>query len=232
MSNILQWRSISEQSSFPFWEGSSVDLNRAIIDARINLPHQSGGAYLKSVSRVGDSVKIEVYSIEEVKIGTLNIDQSAESAVELVNDTGIHTGLIVFNKEEAMGLKPKTYSKEQTAFEKTCCVSSPFRRVSSLLAGKTKAVGHVALVEGAGIRIIKVNENLIRLDAIGVPAVKAACCAEVGDPVLGINDAIPDRYGAIRFGLQPFTEPDTSSDLIQLLRISTKTNGLNFYLSK
>lgn len=230
MPNITQWRNIAELTSFPFMEGMDQSLNGLFIDARINLPPGSAGAYLSEISLDGISLRVSVFSVEGTSIGSGSASIEGDGLIELLNRDGVHVGIILFAKDATF--ISKEFTRTNALFETACLVSSPFRRVSSVNFNKINIPGKIALAEGAGIRIVKLNEQKIRIDAVGSTEGLEQCCPEIQNPVLKINDAVPDSSGNISLEPMPFEEPSHASDLMQILRISTGTNSLNFYLAK
>lgn len=232
MSNISQWRAISEQTSFPFTERCLPELSGLFIDARIILPKGSDGSYLKSISINGDIISFDIRSVDGAKIGVAQIAAGIGGTASLIDGNGIYRGILVISKDKVIQIIPKSFNPESARFESTCCVASEFKRVSSIAVNKVPYVGKIALVEGDGIKLVKVSDSVLRIDAVGSKEISDACCKEEVGPIRGINDAVPDSYGNISFNIQPFTEPDGVADTIQALRISLDKNGIIFYLSK
>lgn len=230
MPNIGQWRNSFELSSFPFMDGMSPSLNGAIVDARINLPPQSSGAYLKQIISSGDRTTFSVHSIGGGNIGSGVISREDPSFVELLNSDGVHAGILVLSP----GVKfvNEMFTEKTARFETACLVPSPFRRVSVLVVGGRRIPGKIALAEGDGIRLIKAGDESVRIDAIGSTDKNEECCQDILDPLLGLNDAVPDEYGNISLSIAPYDEPSAPESLMQILRISPIINGIEFSLAK
>lgn len=230
MPNFTQWRNIAELTSFPFMEGMDQSLNGLLVDARINLPPGSAGAYLSKITLDGIDLRISVYSIEGVSIGTGSAPIDGSGVMELFNRDGVHVGVILFARDATF--VSREFTRTNARFETSCLVASPFKRVSLVNINKTNIPGKIALAEGAGVRIVKLGEEKIRIDAIGSTESLEQCCPEIQTPILKINGAVPDSYGNISLEPMPFEEPSHASDLMQILRISTGINSINFYLAK
>ncbi len=230
MPNFTQWRNISELTAFPFSEGMSQSLNGLLVDARVNLPAGSNGAYLRRVVAEGNGLSFSVYSIEGAHVGSGNVQFGESTVVELLNENGIFSGVLVVS-QEARPIEG-TFTEEEARFETACLVASPFRRVSTVEINGNKIPGKIALVEGSGIKIVKTGDETIRIDAVGSTEDRERCCPDIPEGIKKINDAVPDQYGNISFTLLPYDEPASSSDLMQILRISPNGNGILFHLAK
>jgi hypothetical protein len=227
--NFATKRSVAEFTSFPFSEGMAASLNGVVLDARINLPSGSSGAFLRQISSSGGEISVIVNAVEGEEIGR-GKTSSADGVIRLVGPSGAHAGVLVVS----MGA-PQTsglFTRSQARFESACVVPSPFRSVRSLSISGRLLSGKIALAEGSGIRLVKMADNKLRIDAIGSTEDLERCCPDLKPAILKINDAVPDERGNISIEPMPFDEPRHASDLMQILRVSTGANSINLYLAK
>lgn len=246
MGNIVQWRAAGEVAKFPFQEEATLKSTLGLqlpesflVDAQIFFPagtsspvHLSSllvsGAQIRGTIKGGDSV---------IANFTLRLADLQGGTVSLVSPEGIARGVLILGRAanqvfSALQMGENLFEPEATAFEGGCCFALPKPVVNSILQNERTGAGKVALVEGKGVRLVKLSDSELRLDAVGATDEKERCCPEVSDPIRQINEARPDSYGGIHFNTEPFGEPLTQTDLRQALRVNVKENGLVFYLAK
>lgn len=227
--NFSQWRDIAGQTSFPFLEGTVQALDGLVLDARINLPPGSSGAFLKQIISSGTNISVTVCSIEgdEIGRGTSSI---GGGVIDLIGPADSNVGMLLLAQDgpPVSGV----FTSRQSAFEATCLVPAPFRSVRRIVVSKKSLSGKIALAEGSGIKLVKLADNKLRIDAIGSTEDLERCCPELKEPVLKLNAAEPDKRGNISIEPMPYEEPEQATDLMQILRVSSGTNSLTFYLAK
>lgn len=232
-----------EGSAFPFAEGNAgsvlpVDF---LVDALILLPqgavlpvHLSsltiGAALIGGTLKDGNDVVIASFQV--------SISQMAGGRAELTDpDSGTARGLLIFGPSATsvfgkIGLGVTSFKADQSTFEPGCLLPLPKHSVAAIRIVDRILVGKVALAEGDGINIVKIDDNSFRVDAVGSTSKRDGCCQDLGTPLKKVNDATPDVYGNVQFALEPFNEPASPQDIRQILRIRPITNGVEFSLAK
>ena len=244
MGNVTQWRNQGELSRFPFRETASLTDSAGVIlsdgflvDAQIFLPsYLATPVYLASLTLTGDVVTGMIAAGDGTQFAGFTVPFKGinGAVVPLADPAGPDRGVLVFGKKASSSFlnllnSTLSFNPDGTEFESSCIVEIP-PILNGLQAGSGLACGKVALCEGAGIRLIKLSGTDIRIDAVGTPEDQAGCCNQTGTPLSGINGAVPDQYGNLRFGLEPFGVPSGPADIRQALRITPTLNGLQFSL--
>jgi hypothetical protein len=114
----------------------------------------------------------------------------------------------------------------------SCLVPVTPRVVRSIQLKDGTVFGRVYLVEGDGIRLVKLSADQVRIDAVGGSQKSNECCEDDNVFLKGINDATPDEQGNIGINLHPHEEPDDPTSMIQMLRMETSPGTITFSLSQ
>lgn len=246
MSNVGQWRNQGEVAKFPFREtaglltSDNLKLGESfLVDAQIFRPNSTVGTiHLRILTLSGSMLRGSIFAGDDL-FATFQIASTelTDGIADLVSPSGISRGLLVLGSRaeeifSSLKLGDNFFDPEQTEFEGSCVFILPEPVVNELVTGDLTYAGKVALMEGAGVRLVKVSDQELRIDAVGSTAKNEQCCQDLGEPIRLINAAAPNEFGSIAFDLEPFGEPETSQDKRQILRITPVSNGLLFSLSK
>lgn len=239
MSTLSQWRNAGELVAYPFAEGVAPILEHLLVDAQVMIPSDAAGAYLSALLFEGESIVGSISTLDDRAIGTFSfkLDSLGAKTANIVDSNGIVRGVVVSGGPVDVAIseareQKRIFLPQESKFETACLIRVAVSKVSSLTIGGKTLRGKVALAEGAGIRMTKIDGSTIQVDAIGAPEPREACCDETTDPIKGVNEALPDQFGNILFSLLPFGEAENVSDAVQALRISPRANGIAFSLAK
>ena len=232
-----------EGASFPFFEGNAPSFlpDGFLVDAILIVPSDAAvPVYLKTLTVGAFVVGGIIAGSDGLPVASFQVPvgQLASGTTILTDPiSGASRGTLVFGSNASsifgkVGLGTTTFLPSQTSFEGGCHVILPTKSVESIGIATQTLVGKIALAEGAGISLVKVGEDHLRVDATGATSALEGCCQPLGSPVKKINDAVADAYGNVQFAPEPFGEPTSTSDVRQILRIDPMANGVVFSLSK
>lgn len=238
MPNIAEWKSTNRRTSYPFSDDCVDELKQVFSDLHILVPAETTGIFL-SVLQVAGNIISGSFSSKDTSqpVGSFELDTtSGDNFCKILSSWGSEMGVVVFGdvaqrSEWAAHDRIRTFSKSQSSVHPSCMVPMCAKAVLSLAFQEGSARGKVAMIEGDGILLVKTGENELRIDAVGSTIKNEACCDETFSVIKGINAAVPDQYGNISLDLRAFTEPDKSSDAIQVLRMKTSASKITFSLA-
>lgn len=245
MPNIASWRSSFETVSHPFLEGALIGADSQplfpfglLVDAQFWIPASIAGP-VRLIETRSSGVRLElVFGAGSVVIGIAVVvsGETDNAAAPVIAASGLQVGVAVFGAQagrakQKIALGVRTYTDLQLAIEPACVFHFPTNLLHQIEVPDGIARGKVALVEGRGVRFIKESASLVRVDALGDPDLALDCCPYSGEPLRFLNDASPSEAGNIGLNITPFSEPETSDDLRQVIRIKTETGKITFSLS-
>lgn len=245
MPNIAAWRSSFEAASYPFVEGALRDaLNQPIfppgllVDAQFVLPAYVTGDVQLTASR-NSGIRIELtFSVGTTVIGTATAlsGDINHSTVAVIAPSGLQVGTLVFGAQasrakQLIPLGLREYTDLQLAIEPGNVFRFPTNVLNQIDTPAGSAFGKTALVEGAGIRLVKESVNLVRVDAVGDPEKVRDCCPAVGSPLKFINEAYPTPEGELTLNVEAYSEPTDETDPRQVLRIKAEAGKLTFSIN-
>jgi len=243
--NIESWRNQGENSKYPFVESCNLVCDNGVIipteflaDAMLFVPSGSQMISLTGLTVVGSNL-IGTIQVDGSTLGifTFNAASISNSSASVLDSYGISRGLVVTGSQAAMifsvlSLGLNSIAAGNIVFESSCIFPSPLQVNALEMAGGIYS-GKIAWAEGDGVKFVKLAPDQLRIDAIGSQSNAEECCQQIqGNPILKVNQAVPDQYHNIQFIMDSFSEPSSSGDLQQILQITAVPNGLIFSLNK
>lgn len=239
MPNISEWTSTAERNFYPFVEGCVDAVRDLFSDLHLVVPHGTSGAFLSVLGLEGKVLSGTFLSTTDGSgLGSFAIDLNGSSFQgPVTNNDGAVTGLVVLSAAAFQSGVPVTAGQMRLTsvtggVHPTCLVPVTLRVARSFIFPAGSVRGRVHLVEGDGIKLVKLSDSKLRIDAVGSSQKSDLCCEDDGVFLKGINDATPDSQGNIGVNLHPFDEPSAPNSPVQMLRIETSSATITFSLSQ
>lgn len=235
MPNIAGWKNTAGRTKYPFTEACAEELRNGFLDIHVLTTAESTEVFLKTLQIEGNLILGAFWGQNTGKIiGNFIFDLSGtRDFCPIMTEDGVRCGIVLFNRDPSVfsGNTSRTFSPAESLVHPACVVPLVSRAVRSIQFPRGSVRGKVALIEGDGIFLVKLDPSTVRIDSIGNPSQKEACCGENAPPLRGINSAIPDQQGNINLDLYPFSEPSSSSDVVQMLRITPSLGAITISLA-
>jgi hypothetical protein len=256
MSNVIEWRTAGKDAIYPFNDDSTLISNQGwtipsdlFCDAQI-----CSGKYQSlwiSSAITGDSgISIEFTISSQDGVFGKFIAKLGQNKSTITGNYGEYRGTVILSYESQIPvvIGKQTFTETSAVFESSVVYQLPLQYVESISVNSTKIYNRMYLVEGSGIKIVKIDDSNLRIDAIGEPADPLPACYPQGNPLksFGVNvirqqgqspfavySVLPTQYGNISILPKPLGAPTSDSSPRQILEITPDSPAkINFSLSR
>lgn len=242
MPNVTEWRSAGRDSSYPFYDDNSMTSNRGwkipsdlFCDAQIcSGTHRSLWISSVIMDDSGISMLFSISSSDGI-FGTFTA-KPGQYKCAITGNYGEYRGTVIVSPQaEIPVIKQKEiFSQSAAVFQSSVIYQLPSRCVESISIGSSQIYNRIYLVEGSGIKLVKLNDSSIRIDAIGEYQEPLAICypqgvplksltvnviPSPGRPIASTHTILPTIYGNVNILPKPLGAPNSDSSPRQILEI-------------